>query len=206
MTEKKLRVGVTGNIGAGKSTFSKFLVDAGYPVINADREAKRILESDPVVKSRIKNVFGEKSYRNDQPDTEYLASLVFSDEKNQQKINSIIHPVVINKINILADELEKQSGIVFIEAALIYESELHQFLDYVVLITSNAELRLKRKAGAGMTAEDFRRRDAMQIPEQEKTKMADFVISNDGTLPEFKEKAEFLLKVLNSLVSVKNSG
>ncbi len=88
----------------------------------------------------------------------------------------------------------------FAEAALIYEAEMEKYFDYVVLITAEDKLRLKRKVlFDNFTEEQFLRRDENQIPDTEKKKQADFVFENNGSLDELNEKSDLLLKILNGL-------
>jgi len=89
---------------------------------------------------------------------------------------------------------------VFAEAALIYEAEMDKFFDYVVLITAEEKLRLKRKIEFdNFSEEQFVKRDENQIPDIEKKKQADFVFENNGSFEDLKLKAELLLKILNGL-------
>jgi dephospho-CoA kinase len=85
---------------------------------------------------------------------------------------------------------------VFIEAALIYEVDMEDMFDYVVLITAERDIRLKRKISSGITEADFCKRELNQIPEEEKKKRADFIFSNNSTKTELKMKFNLLLLTL----------
>ena len=160
---KKIRVGITGGIGSGKSVFSGALKEKGFPVILADEIAKDILANDSGIREIIIKEFGAESYINNQLNRKYLADKIFPDPANVDIINSIIHPPTIEKIkSIMKSELLKQN-IVFVEAALIFESELEDLFDYIVLITSDDELKKKRKIGQGMSESDFLMRLQHQI-------------------------------------------
>ena len=99
MNTHTLKIGITGGIGSGKSTFCKFLESKNYVVINADSLAKELLATNENIKQKIVEAFGPGSYKNGMPDKKYLAEKVFSDSQNVFRINSIIHPVVIERIN-----------------------------------------------------------------------------------------------------------
>jgi len=187
-----MKIAITGNIGSGKSTFSRFVIEAGYPVLFADDISKYILESDEKVIELIIKEFGKQSYINQKPNKDFLAKEVFNDLGKLHKLESILHPRVFNTIEKSTKELLKKHKIVFTEAALIYEADMEKMFDYVVLITSERELRLKRKISAGLTEDDFLKREHNQYPEVEKMKRADFIFSNNSTIEDLKSKFNFL--------------
>ncbi|MEJ2618480.1 MAG: dephospho-CoA kinase, partial [Ignavibacteriaceae bacterium] len=189
-----------GGIGSGKSAFSKFIQDENYPVINVDDVSKEILVTDKNVKLKVENEFGKESFINGKINKKFLAEKIFSNPQNVIKINSIVHPRVIEKVNILISDKLKILDIVFTEAALIYEAEMDKYFDYVVLITAKDKLRIKRKIEFdNFTEEQFLKRDENQIPDPEKKKRADFIFENNGSLDDLKLKAELLLKILKGL-------
>jgi dephospho-CoA kinase len=200
LKSKKLKVAVTGNIGSGKSLFCKFISEKGYPVIEADEVSKTILVENKEVRSKVIKEFGEESFIGNRINKKYVAEKVFSDPENLSKINSILHPEVIQKVKLLTKEFFKQCDIVFTEAALIYEAYMEDMFDYVVLITADQKLRMKRKAEeAGFSEEEFLKRDSNQIPDEEKKKQADFIFENNNGVKELKEKVNLLINILKGL-------
>ena len=192
----KKRIGITGGIGSGKSLFSAAIKEKGFPVILADEIAKEILANDPGVKEQIIKEFGKEAFPGNNLDRKYLAEKVFPDPLNVEKINSIIHPPTIEKIkSLMKSELIKQN-IVFVEAALIYESELEDMFDLIVLITADDEIRKKRKIAQGMSESDFMMRLQNQIKDEEKANLADFIFMNNGEKEDLYKKAELLLKLI----------
>ncbi len=156
MKKGKLKIAITGGIGSGKSAFSKFILEKDYPVINVDDVSKEILVTDKNVKLKVEKEFGKESFKNGNINKQFLAEKIFSNPYNVIKINSIVHPIVIEKVNILISEKLKDSDIVFAEAALIYEAEMEKYFDYVVLITAEDRLRLNRKVQFNnLTKEQF---------------------------------------------------
>jgi dephospho-CoA kinase len=195
--EKKITVAITGNIGSGKSTFIKFLFEAGYPVILADDISKEILAGDAEVKKEILNEFGAQSFLGNKINKKYLADKIFSDAKKLKKINSILHPRVRKRIDSLSHDYLKESDIVFVETALIYESKIEPLYDYVVLITADKTLRMKRSIHSKkLSEEDFLKRESNQMNDETKKKKADFIFTNDGSISELKQKAILLIKLL----------
>ncbi len=195
MEKKKLKIGITGNIGSGKSTFADFIKQKGFTVINADDISKNILATNENVKKKVIEIFGEASFSNGLINREYLSDKVFSNPENVLIINSILHPLVLEKIDEKMNEELKTNDKIFVEAALIYEADMEDMFDYVVLVAANKENRFKRKS-IKLNEKDFELRDSNQIPELEKKKRADFIFENNGTLQELKTKADLLLTIL----------
>ena len=170
--------------------------EKGFPVIFADEIAKEILANDPSVKELIIKEFGKEAFPDDKLDRKYLADKVFPDPLNVAIINTIIHPPAIEKIkSLMKSELLKQN-IVFVEAALIYESELEDMFDLIVLITADEETKKKRKMAQGMSESDFMMRLQNQIKDEEKAKIADYIFVNNGEKKDLYNKADLLLKLI----------
>lgn len=200
---KKISVAVTGGIGSGKSVFCKFLTDQKYTVISADNLAKEILHKDPLVKKRMIDTFGHDAYKDGELNRKFLANVVFSDYENLLLLNSIVHPVVIKQTEKLINEEFKKSNLVFVEAALIYEADMEDMFDYVVLIKADNQIKIDRiKERDNVSEEEVIKRQESQIPDEEKTDIADFVFLNNGTIDELKAKADFLLNLLNGLLRI----
>ena len=191
-----MKIAITGNIGAGKSTFASFVEEAGLPVLRADDISKSILDNDEKVRKLVIKEFGDESFINSKPNKSFLSQQVFSDPVKLQKLESILHPGVIKLIDRSIKDLLKKFPVVFVEAALIYEADMEEMFDHVVLITSERGLRLKRKIASGLSKEDFSQRESNQIPQEEKKKRADFIFSNDTTLEDLKMKFKLLLLTL----------
>jgi len=199
MLKQKIKVAITGNIGSGKSLFSNYIEDEGFVVLKADEIGKEILADDEKVKQKIIKLFGAGSYINGKPDTKYLAQNVFSNLGKVQKINSVIHPAVISIINKKMNEELRLKHLVFVEAALIYEADMEEMFDFVVLISADEKLRMERKKSSiNLSEEEFIKRDNNQIPDSEKRKRADFIFENNSNAAELKAKANLLLMMLQS--------
>lgn len=197
---KKIKVGITGSIGSGKSVFCSMLREKGFLVIDVDELSKQILVSDNGIKSRIIKEFGKEAYTGGKLNKKFLAEKVFSDLSNVLLINSIVHPAVKVELVKKMDEILKDKNIVFAEAALIYEADMENMFDYIVLVTADYGLRMKRKStSVGFTEEEFADRNRNQIPDSEKKKRADFIFENNGGLEELKIKTDLLIKILEGL-------
>ena len=188
-----MKIAITGNIGSGKSTFAGLAEKSGFPVLSADDISKQILETDEKVRALVIKAFGEEAFINGRTNKNFLAKEVFADPIKLQKLESILHPRVIKSVEKSIKELLKSNPVIFVEAALIYEADMQDLFDYVVLITSDRKLRLKRKIASGITEEDFCKRELNQISEDEKMKSADFIFSNNSSIKELNMKFNLLL-------------
>ena len=199
MNEKKLKVAVTGSIGSGKSTFCGFLKKEGYPIIFADDIAKEILSLDLHVRDQIIKYFGKEAFSGKSVNKKFIAEAVFSNPKMLQRINSIIHPAVRRKIDEIALQYFRNNDIVFVEAALIYESSIEKMYDLIVLILADKHIReLRALNSKKFSKKDFVQRDKSQLADEVKINKADFVFYNSGTRKELQQKALLLISILHS--------
>jgi len=195
-----MKIALTGGIGSGKSLVSDIIMEQGFDVINADKLAKEILLTDDTVKSKIIKEFGKDSYTPEGINTKYIAEKVFINPLNVKKINSFVHPPTIKKIEVLAAEILKTKKMVFVESALVYEANLEDLFDYVMVVTADEDLRIKRVVERDkVSEEDVKVRMENQISEKEKRALADFVIENNSSIEELKNKVNFFITIFKSL-------
>ena len=199
--KKNLKVGITGGIGSGKSLVTGYIEKLGYPVIKSDDVAKELMRSDESIKKKIIKEFGPRAYGENSLNTKYLAEIVFTYPEKIQRINSIVHPPTTKKISDLADQLFTKHKIVFVESALIYEAKIQNQFDYIILIYSDEQTRIKRVIQREkITHEDIQKRMAFQIPDDQKRERADFVIENNSSITELQNRTNFILNILKSFI------
>ena len=197
-----MKIGITGGIGSGKSLVSKIIEEAGYKVFNADIIAKIIMLEDESVKELIIKAFGNESYNGDELNTKHVSEKAFSSVENINKLNSIVHPPMVYKINELMNSELENSKIVFVEAALIYEAEVDEILDHVLLVTADEEKRIERvmqREIGRLSKDEIVERMKFQIPESEKENLADFTIKNNSSLADLEMKVKMFLTVFESM-------
>jgi len=200
---KKFKVAITGGIGAGKSKVSDFLMKEGFPVFRADDIAKDLMQNNSDVKKLIIQEFGDESYKDGKLNTKYLSDKIFNDENNVDKINAIVHPIVIEKINELCEKEFSISNLVFVEIPLLFESELQDFFDYTILVFADEDIRIKRTIERGNISEaDVKKRMQFQIPDEEKKDKVDFVIENNSSIEDLENRTKLILLLLKNLSSV----
>ena len=200
MKKRKLKVAVTGGIGSGKTSVCDVFREANFPVLEADKIAKDILNHNESVKKQIVKEFGKKSYSENGLNVKFLASEVFTDSNKVKKINLIVHPPTIAKINDHMKELLQKYNLVFVEAALIFEAEMEKYFDYIILVSSDKKNQLERAVNRDKNStENVEKRIQHQIPEETKRQYADFIIENNSTLTDLKLRTGFILSILEKL-------
>ena len=195
-----LKVGLTGGIGSGKSTASKFFEKLGAFILDADKEAKNLLEKNEIVQHEVISEFGTDIINaTGKVDKNKLARVAFQDVDHQRRLNSVVHPYIYDLIDKTFDKVlsDGKYAVFIIEAAMIYESGYDIHLDYIIVITAQLKNRMERAlARKTLTREEILKRIEFQWPEEEKVGMADFVIHNDGTEKELNDNIKSLIKKL----------
>jgi dephospho-CoA kinase len=177
-----VKIGITGNIGSGKTTVSKIFEVLGIPVFYADDAAKKVMTEDPILINALKVAFGADAYFTDGAlNRKHIASIVFNNEIQLAKLNSIVHPAVFRAFNNWTAQV-KNAPYVMKEAALLFESTSYKMCDYSIMVTAPLELRIARVTQRdGLTRDEIESRNARQFPEEKKIELANYVIRNDDT-------------------------
>jgi|TARA_B100001079_G_scaffold50158_1_gene41100 dephospho-CoA kinase len=195
-----LKVGLTGGIGSGKSTASKFFEKLGAFILDADKEAKNLLEKNEIVQHEVISEFGTDIINTTgKVDKNKLARVAFQDVDHQRRLNSVVHPYIYDLIDKTFDKIlsDGKHAVFIIDAAMIYESGYDIHLDYIIVITAQLKNRMERAlARKTLTREEILKRIEFQWPEEEKVGMADFVIHNDGSEKELNDNIKSLIKKL----------
>lgn len=197
---KKLIIGITGGIGSGKSTVTQHYKDNGLAVLDADQIAKQVMVKNNNVIGRIKQTFGKQSFIDKKLNTKYLANKIFGNSDNLNKLNGIVHPPTISQIKKQANLLLTKSNMVFVEAAILFEANWQSNFEYIILVTSDENIRIKRIVERnGFSEEKIKSIIQHQMDDKDKKGRADFIIENDGTIEELKTKANFILSLIKSI-------
>ena len=192
-------IGISGGIGSGKSTVSKFIEEAGFPVYYSDIRAKTIVNDDGELRERIKKLLGENAYdENGFYNRRYIGEIIFKDEQLRLQLNALIHPAV--KINFIKWVSEQKTDFVFKETALLFELKLNESCYKSILVTADDNCRLKRVMDRDQKT--YREVEAImskQMPEKDKIKFADFVIYNNQTLEDLEVETRRVLEEIKAL-------
>jgi len=196
-------IGITGGIGSGKTSLAKIIEEFGYKVIYTDNLAKKILNENQNIRNKIIETFGENSYNPDLTfNNKYISQIVFNgteeSKRKLQNLNRIVHPAVIDEMIKETERLEQNGEeIVFIESALIYEIGIEEGFDYIIVVDANEDIRAKRAAKRlGITIDEVQERMRQQNYTQVEKNLADFVIGNNGTIEELKDRARFIIELI----------
>ena len=175
----KVFVGITGGIGSGKTFVCQVLETMGYPVFYSDKEAKKIIVSNKIVKKSIIDLFGKEAYTDSgKINTSFLSKQIFNDKTLLNKMNGIVHPAV--RLAFKEWATGQKSKIVFNEAAIIFETGIYKNYKHVVLVTAPKDLKIKRITKRDQsTIEQIENRMKNQWTDQKKAEFTNLTINND---------------------------
>ena len=180
-------IGLTGGIGSGKSIVAKVFECLGIPVFNADATAKDIMNSNPIIKSKLIEAFGNEVYSStidkngnvaETLNRSYLSKIVFSDTHQLEILNAIVHPITIQAAFNWA--AAQTAPYVIKEAALFFESGSSKGVSKIIGVSAPKALRIHRVMKRDhCTKEEVEKRMTYQIEETIKMKLCDYVIVNN---------------------------
>lgn len=174
-----LKVGITGGIGSGKSTACKVFKTLGIPVFEADSTAKKLMETDRSIREKLTALFGSSTYQPDHSlDRKYLAGIVFNNPERLKQLTDVVHPVVRDAFDQWC-EMQRTPYIIY-EAAILFESGFYKLLDKTISVSTDEHERIQRVMKRdGTTEEQVRQRIRNQWTDEQRIKLADFVIRNN---------------------------
>ena len=177
-----MKVGLTGGIGAGKSTVADLFSKRGAVIIRSDELARQVIEPDTSGYELVISRFG-KEIVNDKGsiDRAKLAQLVFNDDVALMDLENIIHPLVRERTNKLMSAQTPETIIVN-EIPLLLEKKMESLFDFLVIVISTEKNRLERLYQKGLTEDQAKARIAKQVNDDARKAAADFLIVNDGNL------------------------
>ncbi|MGW4431284.1 dephospho-CoA kinase [Streptomyces tendae] len=186
-----LKVGLTGGIGAGKSEVSRFLVEHGAVLIDADRIAREVVAPGTPGLAAVVAAFGEDVLTEDGTlDRPKLGSIVFADPDRLAVLNDIVHPLVGERSRAL-EEAAAEDAVVVHDVPLLTENGLAPLYDLVVVVDADPATQLDRLVRLrGMTEQDARARMAAQATREQRREIADVVVDNDVPLDELRRRVK----------------
>lgn len=193
-----LKVAITGNIAAGKSEFEKLLIKRGYMVVDTDKVAHDLLENDKNIIDEIKSYFDGYDILNDDGSISRtkLGVVVFSNNALKYKLESMLHPLIRERIKKYFEQFEKLP-IIFVSVPLLFETGFQRMFDKVILIASDENLRLQRLVKRNeFTFDHAKARIRSQMSQEEKIEMSDFVVYNNTSLANMEFQLNLILKKL----------
>ncbi|PRZ21631.1 dephospho-CoA kinase [Flavobacterium granuli] len=187
-------IGLTGGIGSGKTTIANHFKSLGIPVYIADEEARKLMQSDEIVKA-IKETFGSDFFEKDVLNRAKLAEAVFNDPDKLKELNAIVHPAVKKHFKQWLLEHNNFPAVIY-EAAILFESGSYKDFDLIITVTAPIETRIQRVIARDKTSrEQVLKRMEAQWTDEQRISKSHFVIENDSIENSIKE-IERILKIL----------
>ena len=198
-----LIVGLTGGVASGKTAVSQILKEEGATLIDADQIARELVQPHTATWNELVKVFGKEILQEDGSiHRKRLAAKVFSDPEPRNLLNQILHPRIKTEMNKRVKEIGQKdpNAIVVIDAALLIELGDHREMDKVIIVTSTEKQQIERlKKRDGVDQEEAQRVLSSQMPLEEKMKVADFVIRNEGSFEETRRRVKEVFQELKRI-------
>ncbi len=190
-------LGLTGGIACGKTTISNIFKQLGVKVIDADKVAREVIELPEIV-NQIKKNYGDEVFINGKLDRKKLREIIFNDKEKIMKLNSIIHPKVID---IFKEEYNKNKfsdEIIVFDIPLLFEVGLEKYCNKTIVVYVNEEIQIKRVMERDNSSRELAKKiiDA-QMDLFEKVKMADYAIENNSSVNELEKKVKNIIESIH---------
>ena len=170
-------IGLTGGIGAGKSTVIRMFEAHGVPVYIADIAAKRLMHSSEPLKEAIEELFGTLAYKDGILNNNYIASIVFSNPKKLAALNALVHPAVREDFQVFVNE--QNAPYLLYESALLLVDNKHKLCDEVILVSTPVDLRIQRVLKRDTTSKkQIQARIDNQLSDEEMRSKSNYIIEN----------------------------
>lgn len=185
-------IGVTGNIGCGKTTVTQIFKEYGFKVIDADRIAHKILNKSDIKRNLIKH-FGKVILKKGRINRDVLRKIAFSSKKNWIKLNKITHPEIIKEIKLRINKKED----IIIEASLLIEAKALNLIDKLIVVKCRKKEQLKRLLNK-YKKDEVKNILNFQLPISKKIKYADYIIDNSNNIKETKKQVKKIIDKLRA--------
>jgi dephospho-CoA kinase len=172
-------IGITGNFGVGKTTVANMFRRLGAEVVEADRIAHRIIQPSTPAYKQIIACFGKGILAGKYISRKRLANIAFSNKKNLNKLNKIMHPKILRRIRERINKIP-DSRILVIDAALLIEAGLLSRIDRLVVVKARQGVQMNRLRRSGRPGSQIKMRLSFQLPQDKKVSLADFLIDNSA--------------------------
>lgn len=190
-------LGITGGIATGKTAVSNIFKEMNFEIIDTDIISREVIKLPKIIQS-IQNEFGSGVINNGAVDRKLLREIIFNDKDKVKKLNNIMHPTIIEKTKLEINRSQAEKKPVIVVIPLLFETNLEYLVDSILLITADYDKQIerimKRDNSTKINAENI---ISAQMSLSEKIKKSNYVIENNGTYDELKEKVLIFLKTLN---------
>ena len=201
-----LRVGLTGGIASGKSTIRELFAKLGCVTIDADALVAELYRPGAAGHEALVRTYGREILRADgEIDRQKLSAVAFTSAEEAQKLNRLIHPIVLDQAEGRMREIERGDvdAIAIVEATLLIEAGAVPRYDKLVVVDVDRETQVARAVARGKSREEVIRRIANQLPREERLRHADYVIENSGDLAAAEERTRAVYDRLRDDLAMK---
>jgi len=191
-------VGLTGNIGMGKTTALKMFKECGALTYDVDEFVHQILESKEVTMRLVQILGKEILIEENSLNKEKVAEIIFNDKEKRKAVEEVIHPLVLDKIKEISRKHKEKNphSIIIFEVPLLFEAGFEKFFDRTIVVYSSEKSAINRSIKKGFSSEGIKRRLESQMPIEEKKRQADFLIDNNGEINNTQEQVMAIYKKL----------
>lgn len=188
--------GLTGGTGSGKTVVAMCFAQEGIPVIDADLIGHKLIEPNGLAEKEVLEAFGKDIYSEGKIDRGKLGNIVFSNPEALQKLNKIVHPLLMKELRSKCEKLGVEGHeIVITDAAILADNgSKDKWINGLILVLASREKRCQRLIKErGLTKEDAYKRIDAQVAPELKTPLADWIIENDGSIEELERKTQTVI-------------
>jgi len=182
--KKKTVIGITGGLASGKTLVADLFEKMGAHKIDADKISHELL-SDEGIKNEIVELLGNRILSNGEIDRRKVSAIVFFDEKSLKGLCRILHPAILKRIKTETERSAKE--VVVVDAPLLFEEDLQEDVDQVIVVTATREKQIERAVRRGITEEEAVKIIKNQLSIEEKIRRADHVIDSDEDIESIKK-------------------
>lgn len=196
--KRQVIIGITGGIGSGKSTVTEYISQKGFPIVDADKISKKLMDEEDTA-CQVIDAFGNGILdANGNVDRRKLREMVFCDKVLLQRLNSIFHPKIREGIENEIARLKKEGkDIIFLDAPLLIENKIDRMVDEVWIVSCSKETQIERVVKRdGSNRNEVDNIMKRQMPLEKKMKHADLVFQNEDSIKDLREKIEEALQDL----------
>ena len=187
-------VGITGTMSAGKSTVTQIIKEAGYAVYDTDKMVHKYYDKEGSLYTHIIETFGASLLNaKKEIDRTKLASLIFNDESKLAQLEALVFPTVLEEMNEISGN---RDALIFIEVPMLFEAEMHDFFDKIIVVDANLDSRIKRAQKKGLDLDDIQKRMTRQWSSEALRDCADYIIENNSSLKDLQEEVLDVLEII----------
>lgn len=192
-----MKIAITGTMGGGKSSVSRYLIEKGYPVFDTDKMVHTYYEKQGRLEAQVIALMGEDILDEEGTiDRQKMAAKVFNDYEMLTRLEALVFPEVSKHVNEL---YERYDGLVFFEVPMLFESGMADNFDVIIMVSAPHDLRIQRLIRRGMDMAEIERRSKRHFDESIKIKKSDYFINNDGDVLALNGKIESVIKHLEGM-------